>query len=186
MRSLLSLRTATALMLILATTAIGAHLLLRGPSSDEREVRRVFAEFVAALCEGRHAELRWLVTEECVPYVAHMQELERAKDKQPLELLELEIEGSRATLAVRDPNPDAAAPGGDFVMRREDGRWRVDLIATAGKSARQRQLPGGGFRVTQTGLDPKTRFEAARAMEARYRRMEAEQETPGQKRREPR
>ena len=167
-----TLRIATAGFLAIATTGFLLAMFLPRENPEELRAQARFERFVEALCEGRRSSLRWLVTEECAPYVQHMGELGRAKGKKPLELLSLELDGSRALARVRDPNPGAAAPEGEFVLVREGGEWKVDLIATAGRGARQQELPGSGFRVTQTGLSEKERFEAARAMEAKYRRIE--------------
>ncbi|PIE22598.1 MAG: hypothetical protein CSA62_11535 [Planctomycetota bacterium] len=169
------LRLATAGFLVLAATGFALAYLLPWQDGEEQRARLRFERFVNALCEGNRSSLRWLVSDECAPYVQHMAELDRAKGKQALELLSMDVDGARAIARVRDPNLGAGQQEGEFVLVREGGEWKVDLIASAGRGARQKALPGGSFRVTQTGLDARARFKAAQVMEAKFQRMEKKQ-----------
>ncbi len=85
-------------------------------------------------------------------------------------LLSVKKEGIRIEALMRDPNPGAVVPKGTFVLVKEDGEWRVDLVATAGANSHEVALPGNSTRIVPSRLSKKQLDEAKRIFEASYKR----------------
>ncbi|MFO1053446.1 MAG: hypothetical protein U1F36_14635 [Planctomycetota bacterium] len=136
--------TLRAVCLLLALASLPG---CNGGDDGSTEARATFASFQAALRSGDRDALRDLLTRDCGPAIEPLAE---AKGRDASEVM---IESAAATgsgtveLHVRD----AAGSAGVFVVVRESGRWRVDLVESAARS--NGVLKGAGFEV-QRGADP--------------------------------
>lgn len=113
--------------------------------------------FESALRGGDRAELRRLVTEESRQAIEHLP-LEAAAGKAALRVVDATVRDGDVLVRVRDPNAGAAESA--FVVVKENGELRVDLVATAGLTARERALPGPRERVVSRPLTPAEQAEA--------------------------
>lgn len=90
---------------------------------------------------------------------------------QPFEVLDQWTRSpSEIHVKVRDPDPTAQNRVGTYVVVREEGRWRIDLLATAGLNSEEVKLPGPSHRLipkpmSGTALREQVR-QARRLMEA--------------------
>ncbi len=121
--------------------------------------------FRRALAARDFTALRPLVTERSRPY---LEALPAPKGSQPLRVQAAVRRGSRLRLVVEDPNPGAPVRAGEFVFFKERGRWRIDLIATAGRGAREVRRPGPGKPIFVPARLPRRAL--GRAVEAYLRR----------------
>ncbi|GEM_PF-3024797 len=96
--------------------------------------------------------------------------LKKTPGEQAPLLLSVKRNGSRIEARMRDPNPGAIVPEGTFILVKEDGEWRIDLVATAGANSHEVALPGNSTRIVPTRLSKKKLEEARRIFEASYRR----------------
>jgi hypothetical protein len=96
--------------------------------------------------------------------------LKKTPGKLPPLLLSVKQEGSRIEAEMRDPNPGAVVRKGTFILVKEDGEWRIDLLATAGINSREVALPGNSTRIVPARLSKKKLEEAKRLFEASYKR----------------
>ena len=121
------------------------------------------AEFQRGLQQGDRALLRKSVTSRSREYVS---KLPRRASKVPLKVLAQKRENSRIYLDVVDESPDAPVQQGCFVIAKENGSWLVDLIATAGQSAREVANKGQATRLVRTKVSQEQVEAAARVVEA--------------------
>ena len=99
-----------------------------GGPDDEARVHRVFTSFQDALMRGDAGALRTAVTRGSELAVGQVP-LDRARSKRRLEVRQIRRRDSgRFDVEVRDPNADGAEA--TYVVVRDDGRWRVDLVAS--------------------------------------------------------
>jgi hypothetical protein len=110
-----------------------------------------FDEWLSALRGGDREGMRRLTTVESRVFVDHLP-LDKAGSVPP-DIAVHRLERGRAVLRVKDRSPDAVAADGFFVMQREDGEWRVDLMETAGRNAREVDLPGAPTRTRIVPVD---------------------------------
>lgn len=151
--------------------ALACLLLLALGSCDAgtREPISRFRLWHQALARGDRPALARLMTEKSRAYLDHLPE--RSSSRHDARILEARREGSRVYLRVRDESPRAEVAEGTFVVVREDGEWRVDLLATAGRNSRETDIPGKApTRVVPVRLPEWRRRKAAAMFEARYRR----------------
>ncbi len=149
------------------TRILTAILLLLSACSREQPepagVRPLFATFQQALLDGDREALRPLLTTESRQFLADLP-LERSRGKQPLRVTAVHGARSRYVVEVLDPNRDDAP--GHFIVVREAGELRVDLVATVtGQQQTVRHGPAN-WQIVPGGLDPAT----AREAEAAWRR----------------
>ncbi len=121
--------------------AIGLSLLAaacsRTPSGTERALT-TFAQFQDALFAGDAKSLRGLVTEESAPVVDEMP-LDQIGRRQRLLAESASDERGSFLVQIRDPNQGNAR--GAYVVVRENGRFVVDLVATAALHATPTDRP---------------------------------------------
>src|SRR5688572_29223850 len=121
-------------------------LYLVAPKDEEGALAIArFDQWLSALRTGDRDGMRRLTTFESRAYVDALP-LGRAGALPP-EIAVHQLQRGRAVLRVKDRNPDAVAADGFFVLAREDGEWRVDLMETAGRNAREVDLPGAPTRT---------------------------------------
>lgn len=113
--------------------------------------------FETALRSGDRGELRRLVTAESRQAIEHLP-LEAAASKAALQVVDATVRDGDVLVRVCDPNAGAAESA--FVVVKENGELRVDLVATAGLTARERALPGPRERVVSRRLTPAEQAEA--------------------------
>lgn len=95
---------------------------------DADAARRAFLDFQSALFAGDVPALRRLVTNESEPAIEHLP-LAALAERSALEVSGVErIDGGIQRVFVLDPQRPHA--GGSYVVAREGGRWRVDLLAS--------------------------------------------------------
>jgi len=144
-----------------------ASLLLFAGCADDpgpARARRAFAAFQDALLRGDAAACRELLTRESRPVVEEMP-WDAVTARAPLELLG--ASRTRPNVAefyvdVRDPNEADAA--GRYVVVREYGRLVVDLVASAGLTARAVEASSSDERFEPAQLTPAD-FDRIRAYE---------------------
>jgi hypothetical protein len=79
-------------------------------------------------------------------------------DKLPLQILGAAPRADGILVRVHDPNGTARDAG--FMVVRENGELRIDLIASAGLTITERPLPGGAERQVVLPLTPAQRAQA--------------------------
>ena len=139
------------LLVLLVPAAITAAVLLQRDGDPSLEVVGRFEAWLSALRNRNKDELRRLSTHESRPYV-DLLPADRAGPLPP-QIAVHRLDRGRATLKVTDRNADASVQEGFFVLQREDGEWRVDLMETAGRNAREVNLPGPPTRTRLVPLD---------------------------------
>ncbi len=136
--------------------------LLAGCASEASErataAMATVRAFESALRGGDVGELRRLVTDESRPAIDHLP-LDAAAKKAPLQVVSATARGDDVLVRVSDPNADATESA--FIVVKENGELRVDLVATAGLTARERPLPGPRERVVSRLMTPAQQAEAA-------------------------
>jgi hypothetical protein len=142
-------------IVVLALAAAGCE---SGDAAASR-ARELVARFEQALRQGDRALLRALVTSESRPAVDALP-LEAVAAKQPLAILGASARDGAMRVRVRDPNRGGA--DGAFVVVAENGELRVDLVASAGLTAREVPQPGPSTRTVIRPLSPAERAHAAR------------------------
>ena len=143
------------------------------PGSDaSAQAQDLVARFEQALRSGDRDTLREIVTFESRPAVDAMP-LSTLSSKLPLVVLEATSQRGAMYVRVRDPNandPNTNGRDGVFVVVQENGGLRVDLVASAGLTAREVPLPGPATRTVVRPMSPAEREHAARlAREANQR-----------------
>ena len=105
-------------------------LVLAGCSAEPAVIdaaRRTFHSYQEALVQADTRKLRRVLARESRVLVPHIP-FERARDAKPLVILGAEQQPPRVLLAVSDPNDGDRET--TFVLVKEDGDLRVDLVAT--------------------------------------------------------
>ncbi|MEZ5967424.1 MAG: hypothetical protein R3F56_26540 [Planctomycetota bacterium] len=121
------------------------------------EAKDVVRTFEAAVRAGDRATARRIVTLESRPAVDAMPLV--PSGKAPLTVIDAVARPDGVHVQVRDPNLDDRA--GAFVVVRENGALRVDLVASAGLTAREIPLPGARERTVVRPLSASERARAA-------------------------
>lgn len=129
-----------------------------GEPTEAAAARALVSEFERALHRGDRATLREVVTTESRPAIDAMA-LAASADKKPLTFVDATHRVDGLHVRVLDPNADDRP--GAFVVVRENGALRLDLVATAGLSARDEPLPGPAQRTVVRPLSPADRARAA-------------------------
>ncbi len=137
-----------------------------GPDPDVTacaDAARAFAAFQQALQAQDEAACRELLTIESGAALAEIPWAQVAAQR-PLEILGAERDRFRFFVRVADPNDDGRR--GEYVVVREHGRLVVDLVASAGRSARavEADAPAERFEpreLTPADYDRIRRFELA-------------------------
>ena len=139
---------------------IVAFLVSCGSQEDDARAaaRDLVARFEQALRRGDRGALRDVVTLESRPAIDAMP-LPAIADKAPLVLLDVVARAGTWHVGVRDPN--ANDKEGAFVVVQENGSLRVDLVASAGLTAREVPLPGAATRTVMRPLTPQQLEQAA-------------------------
>ncbi len=133
---------------------------------EEARAEAAFRSFWAALKRRDTGGMEPYVTKRSRPYLRFLPAPEGGRD--PI-LLGIEREAGRIRLEVRDPGGEGGTGSGAFILRRERGLWKVDLIATAGEGAREVPRSGKGVRVVPAALPAWRLREAVRVFEASRR-----------------
>jgi hypothetical protein len=107
----------------------------RGPA----DARAAFGSFQEALQRGDESACRRLLTRESAQALAEMP-WEHVRSQRPLEVRGARREGTAFRVEITDPNTGGRA--GEFVVVREYGNLVVDLVATAGLTARTVEASG--------------------------------------------
>lgn len=124
-----------------------------------------FARFQDALFAGDRAELRALVTRDSRPAVDALP-LDRVAGQQPVRVTGCErIDAALFHVHVADPN--AGGRASRFVVVKENGVLRVDLLDTTAFNHRDRWLDGPALRQTVRPLSPAERAVAEAAARRR-------------------
>ena len=145
---------------------LSLRVLLHACSGDDgpQQAVRAFTAFQRALQTRDAGACRQLLTHESRPVVDQMP-WEEIGDRAPLEVLGATRARTGAQeyyVDVRDPNEGDRA--GRYVVVREYGRLVVDLVASAGLTARAVEASGGAERYEPTTLTPAD-FDRIRAYE---------------------
>lgn len=129
-----------------------------GEPAELAGARQVVQTFERAVRTGDRTTLRGLVTFESRPAVDAMP-LEADAGQQPLAVLDAVARADGVHVLVRDPNHGDR--DGAFVVVRENGALRLDLVASAGLTAREVPLAGPRQRTVVRPLSPEERARAA-------------------------
>ena len=123
-----------------------------GASANEgRAADAAFTAFQGALQRGDREACRALLTGESQAALAEMPWDDIAK-KAPLTVLGVDGGGAEYRVRVQDPNDGGRAA--EFVVVREYGRFVVDLVASAGLTARTVEATGGHEEFVPRELTP--------------------------------
>ena len=115
-------------------------LLALGACAGDDPAAECLARFRQAIAQRDSKAARACVTSASRRFVAKLPD---TKGTAPLEVVRRrQPYASRVELVVRDPHPDAQFSEGTFVVVREDGHWRIDLVETAGANLLETTLPG--------------------------------------------
>jgi hypothetical protein len=104
-----------------------------------RDAMCAFAAFQDALQRGDESACRTTLTAASAEALPHVP-WQRVREQRPLSVLGAERRGSEFRVRVADPNADGREA--EFVVVREYGRMVVDLVATAGLTARAVEASG--------------------------------------------
>jgi len=111
-----------------------------GSDADETAAAAAaFERFQLALQRGDESACRELLTTESRTVLSQVP-WETVRDKQPLTVLGVDRDGAEFSVRVRDPNEGGQQA--NFVVVREYGRLVVDLVASAGLTARTVEASG--------------------------------------------
>ncbi len=111
----------------------------------------VFARYQDALFAGDRAGLRAVLSRESRQLIPHLP-MHRTTGKQRLVVVAHERRDPEILLTVRDPNSGDAER--TFVLVREDGQLRVDLVATTAFNHERRFNPNGSVRIDPRRMTP--------------------------------
>lgn len=136
---------------VLAVIALALGNTSCGEPSTVHAAGDVFERFQDCMFAGDRKGLRDLLSASSLEFLPHLP-LERARDKQRLEVVHTESRPPQIYLRVRDPNEADAER--IFVLVREDGRLVVDLMATTTFNHTERPNPDGRVRVDPRDLTP--------------------------------
>lgn len=144
--------TAAGLPGILLPIVLVCSALLQscGGGSDAPQARATFEEFQACLRAGDRPRVRSLLTQASREVVPHLPWATLASSK-PLTVVSVRPDGASHLIHVRDPNEGNRES--TYVVSREDGHHRIDLIRTAGFNHRNVALEGPAMRYTQKELE---------------------------------
>lgn len=120
-------------------------------SETSTRAQALVARFEQAVRDGDRAGVRDAVTFDSRAAVDAM-ELVPTPSKAPLVVLDAVARGSALQVRVRDPNQHDQP--GVFVVVAENGDLRIDLIASAGLTAREVPQPGAATRTVMRPLSP--------------------------------
>ncbi len=138
-----------------------------GPTADQIAASRLRA-FQESLRAKDGMRLMGILTESSRRFVPAL--LRKTPGALPPVLLSAKREDSRIEALVRDPNPGATVSEGIYILAKEDGEWRIDLVATGGANSREKALPGPSTRIVPARISRKRMEEARRLFEASYKR----------------
>ncbi len=138
------MRTAGAIVLLLLGTGCAED---RGPAA----AAAVFDAFQRALQRRDEHACRLLLTVQSADALAQMP-WERIARQQPLAVRGARRDGNELRVEVDDPNDGGRS--GEFVVVREHGRLVVDLVASAGLTARVVEAASGEQRIVPRELTP--------------------------------
>jgi hypothetical protein len=134
--------------------AIGLSLLAaacsHAPTGTDRALS-AFGQFQDALFAGDATLLRGLVTEESAPVVDELP-LAQIRQRQRLQAISASDERGSYLVQIRDPNQGNAR--GSYVVVRENGRFVVDLVATAAMHATPTDRPTDPHHFEPRELSP--------------------------------
>ena len=117
--------------------------------STEIAARDVLARYQTALFEADRPALRRLLSSESRDLIERIP-LERVEDKQPLEFLEARSNPPEVLVTVADPNDGGAEK--KYVLVKEQGELRVDLLATTAYHSYDRPTVNNSPRFTSRDL----------------------------------
>ncbi len=118
-------------------------------AAEEHRAVQVFRAFQAALFRGEVASIRPLLTRKSRQFARAIAN-QRLEGRQPLEVLGTSKVRHQLRVHVKDPNDGGRESF--FVLVREDGRIRVDLLATTTYNKEERRRPGPREIVRQRRL----------------------------------
>ena len=121
-------------LLCVSATACGGSVALD-------QARSAFTAWHAAMQRGDRDGVRRLVTLGSREYVESIS-FDRAQAGARLEIRDGRLDGNTAVFRVREAGTRDGPVAGTYVLVREDGDWRVDLVETAGLNSREVALPG--------------------------------------------
>lgn len=136
------------------TVAIGVCLLLAACTRSGTATEQAFAtfgQFQAALFARDVKALHKLVTEESAPVIDELP-FDRVRSQQ--QLLPVSASDERGSFYVHCLDPNSNNASGIYVVVRENGRFVVDLIATAGLHSQPTDRPVRPPEMTQRQLTP--------------------------------
>lgn len=150
-----------ALRMILSTAFLAVVILLPACSETAAETTaavRTFEAFQEALFGADRPALRRLVTDSSRPAIDDLP-FDDLESKEPLQVLGAERDGADFLVRVTDPN--RGGEPGTYVVVRQGGRLRVDLLATT--ALHHEEVPyGDGTELVPKALTPAD-IERARA-----------------------
>ncbi len=116
--------------------------------SAEQLARASFTRFQQALFGTDRTQLAQVLTRESRQAIEQL-DFARLRTKRPLEVTAVRVRGASCFVEVRDPNRNHELA--TFVVVRQSGQWRVDLIASVGMG----NTPGGReTRITPRQFSP--------------------------------
>ncbi len=136
--------------LALVTLALIAQGCFRSAAAaEQQQAVEVFEAFQGALFGGETATIRRLLTRESRQFTAAIRRQPLA-GRQPLEVLGTSKVRHQLRVYVKDPNDGGRESF--FVLVREDGSIRVDMVATTAYNREEHRRPGPREIVRQKRL----------------------------------
>lgn len=126
------------------------------PHPDTAAACALVERFEQALREGDRAGLADSITTDSRPAVDALGQT-RLEGKPRMQVLGAAPHGDGILVRVLDPQ---SAGDSGFIVVREHGELRIDLIASAGLNAKERPLDGGSTRQVVRPLTPAQRAQA--------------------------
>jgi hypothetical protein len=140
-------------LLYLTASAIGVFALADGGGPDPvlEAARRAFGVYQNALFAGDRGRLREVLATGSRQVLPHIP-FERARTQQRLTVVGAVTQPPQVLLTVEDPNQDGRRS--TFVMVKEDGELRLDLVATTAYNHEERPAENPGPQIVPRELDP--------------------------------
>lgn len=171
-------------LLLLLSLCLWTSCGRQGPGPKEQAIGKLQA-FKVCVAKGDRAGMVPLLSLQSRNVVEALPRKGRAD--QPFEILDSWARSpSEVHVKVRDPDASAQNRVGTYVVVREGGMWRIDLVATAGLNSQEVKLAGPSHRLVPKPMSgAKLREQvrkARRLIEASADREAAARATEGQRR----
>jgi len=140
------LRSVPSLVLALLATGCSDH------AARKVAVQDAFASYQRSLLTGDRRGLSRILTRDSRPAIDQLPLAELGR-KDPLEVVG--VEGEKATWRVRVHDPNPGGTDGVYLVVRQDGEWRIDLLGSLAQNHAVVHGEGSGMQVVPADVDPR-------------------------------